>query len=268
MALALTCVALLSFNLSSSNNILIPAWPRATEFADRDQIDAELQKASEEALGQRAGAIIVMDPQTGRIRAVMNSQLAFATPLMPGSTMKPFTALAALRSGLIDEDSRTVCPGRFTGLSFSVACVHQDHLPPFTPSQAIAYSCNYYFATLGQRLRRDQLIETARQFGFGLLTGAAEQEVAGVVRPCEMGNGTRFRVAEANHVSDQGDCNAREAIGESDHIQVTPIQLLTAYTALVNGGHLFEAHISPAGNFHPVERAKLNIALKHHEIIS
>jgi len=268
LALALTCVALLSFKLSAVNNIVIPAWPRENGSADENQIDAELQKVAEEALGQRSGAIIVMDPQSGRIRAVVNSQMAFATPLMPGSTMKPFTALAALRSGLIDEDSRTVCPGRFTGLSFSVACVHEDHLPPFTPSQAITYSCNYYFAALGQRLRRDQLIETARQFGFGLPTGAAEQEVAGVLRPCEMGNSARVRIAETDRVSNQGDCNAREAIGESDHIQVTPIQLLTAYAALVNGGHLFEPHVSSAGDFRPVERANLNIALKHRAIIS
>ena len=88
-------------------------------------------------------------------------------------------ALAALRAGLIDENSRTVCPGRFTGLSFSLPCVHADHLPPFNPSQAIAYSCNYYFATLGQRLGRDRLIETARQFGLGQPTGISDRESAG-----------------------------------------------------------------------------------------
>src|SRR5207253_5037619 len=135
-----------------------------------------LQQAATNALGAREGAVIVLDSQTGRVRAVVNPQLAFAQTVMPGSTMKPFTALAALRSGLIDADSRTVCPGRFTGLSFSLSCVHADHLPPFSPAQAIAYSCNFYFATLGQRLGRDRLIATLREFDFGQPTGIAAEE--------------------------------------------------------------------------------------------
>src|SRR2546426_12456301 len=152
-----------------------------------------------------------MDAQSGRVRALVNPRTAFAVSAMPGSTMKPFTALAALRAGLIDQDSRTVCPGRFTGLNFSLACVHADHLPPFTPSQAIAYSCNYYFATLGQRLGRDKLVETAREFGFGQPAGI-EEETAGTLRPCEAGNNT---IRESAHASVQNDCDAREAIGES-----------------------------------------------------
>ena len=65
-------------------------------------LDQRLQRAATLALGDRRGTIIVMDPQTGRIRAVVNAELAFEENLPPGSTMKPFTALAALRSGLID----------------------------------------------------------------------------------------------------------------------------------------------------------------------
>src|SRR5437660_6016674 len=202
-----------------------------------------------------------MDAQTGRIRALVNSQLANGQALMPGSTMKPFTALAALRAGLIDKDSRTVCPGRFTGRSFSLPCVHEDHLPPFTPSQAIAYSCNYYFATLGQRLGRDQLIETVRQFGFGQPTGINE-ETAGTLRPCETGNNAMIR--ESAHASAQSDCDAREAIGESDHIQITPIQLLLAYTALVNGGRLWQPRVSQSA---PVERSRIDISQPHRAII-
>ena len=202
-----------------------------------------------------------MDAQTGRIRALVNSQLAFGQALMPGSTMKPFTALAALRAGLIDRDSRTVCPGRFTGRNFSLPCVHEDHLPPFTPSQAIAYSCNYYFATLGQRLGRDKLVETARQFGFSQPTGI-EAESAGTLRPCETGNNPRVR--ESAHASEQSDCDARAAIGESDHIQITPIQLLMAYTALVNGGRLWQPRISGS---EPVERSRIDISQQHRAII-
>ena len=203
-----------------------------------------------------------MDPQTGRVRAVVNPEIAFSEAIMPGSTMKPFTALAALRSGLIETNSRTVCPGRFTGLSFSVACVHDNKLPPFSPSQAIAYSCNYYFGTLGERLGRDKLIGTLRPFGFGQPTGLSDER--GRLLPCAAGNNAKVRSAEKG----QADCNAREAIGESDHFTVTPIQLLTAYSALVNGGRLLAPRVAGADGFDPVERSRIDIAPQHRAIIT
>src|SRR5690349_20160798 len=159
-------------------------------------VDAVLQEAAAAAFANRDGAIVVMDAQAGRVRAIVNPQLAYAQALMPGSAIKPFTALAALRAELIGEDSRTVCPGRFTGLNFSLACVHADHLPPFSPSQAIAYSCNYYFATTGQRLGRDKLLATLREFDFGQATGISEGEVSGALRPCEIGNSARLITSE------------------------------------------------------------------------
>src|SRR5690348_4430647 len=113
----------------------LPSKPIAINWASTNtndaEIDAALQNAAAAALGDRDGTIIVMDAQTGRVRAIVNSPLAYEQALMPGSAIKPFTALAALRAGLIDESSRTVCPGRFTGLNFSLSCVHKDHLPPF-----------------------------------------------------------------------------------------------------------------------------------------
>jgi stage II sporulation protein D len=268
-ALLLTCVcaALLLFNLpraqfTGSALTFFSSYSAQNE----SEVDAALQEAATSALAGREGTVIVMDAQTGRVRAIVNPEGAYAQALMPGSAIKPFTALAGLRAGLIDEDSRTVCPGRFTGLSFSLPCVHADHLPPFSPAQAIAYSCNYYFATLGQKLGRDRLISTLHEFDFAQPTGITPEESAGVLRPCESGNQTR--VVESNHVSEEADCAAREAIGESGRIQVTPIQLLTAYTALVNGGHLYQPQIGRAENFRSLERSSINIAAPHRAIIT
>ena len=243
-------------------------WSNNNSSRDEAAIDSALNDAATAALGGRDGTIIIMDAQTGRVRAMVNPKAAYEQAQMPGSAMKPFTALTALRLGLIDESSRSVCPGRFTGLGFSLPCTHADHLPPFSPAQAIAYSCNYYFATLGQRLGREKLVTTAREFGFGQPTGlSAGDEVAGLVRPCETGSSTRVRLSESNHRAEQADCEAREAIGESDLIQVTPIQLLTAYAALVNGGHLFRPEVGSAENFSAVERAQINIAPQHRAVI-
>lgn len=237
-----------------------------TSAANDAEVDAALQQAATSALGDRDGTIIVMDARTGRVRAIANSKLAYTQPLMPGSAIKPFTALATLRAGLIDEGSSTVCPGRFTGLNFSLPCVHENHLPPFSPSQAIAYSCNYYFAAAGQRLGRDKLVATLREFDFGRPTGISDEELSGVVRQCEIGNNARVRKSEP-HAADESDCLERSAVGESNHIQVTPIQLLTAYTALVNGGHLFKPQVASANDFHPAERSNISIAPQHRALI-
>jgi stage II sporulation protein D len=270
LLLAGACVTILFFNLPAQHFNFGPLnFVAGDATRDEAAIDSALQNAANAVMANREGTVIVMDARTGRVRAIVNPEGAYSQAMMPGSSIKPFTTLAALRAGLIDEDSRTVCPGRFTGLSFSLPCVHADHLPPFNPSQAIAYSCNYYFATLGQRLGRDKLIATLREFDFGQPTGIAGAEVPGVARPCETGSGARIvRRIEANHAGEQTDCNARAAIGESDSLQVTPIQLLTAYAALVNGGHLYTPRIADAFDFRATERARIDISQPQHAIIT
>ena len=265
LLLSLAAAAILFLTLTSSHTSI--NWPSVSSDKNEAELDAALQTVATAALGNRDGTIIVMDAQTGRVRAIVNPSEAYAHALMPGSAIKPFTTLSALRAELLDENSRTVCPGRFTGLNFSLACVHADHLPPFSPSQAIAYSCNYYFATAGQRLGRDKLVATLREFSFGQATGISEEEDKGVLRPCEIGNNARVRATESNFAADQADCRERAAVGESEHIQVTPIQLLTAYVALVNGGRLFEPRVAPGDLFSVVERSNINIASEHRAII-
>jgi stage II sporulation protein D len=267
MLLAFAGAAILFLTVSSSHTKQIAFnWASNTSDTNEAEIDAALQNAANSALANGNGTIIVMDARTGRVRAIVNPQVAYAQALMPGSAIKPFTALAALRAELINENSRTVCPGRFTGLNFSLPCVHANHLPPFSPSQAIAYSCNYYFAATGQRLGRDKLVTTLREFDFGQATGISEDELSGALRPCEIGNNARVRKSEPN-AADESDCLERAAVGESNHIQVTPIQLLTAYAALVNGGHLFKPQVASGNQFHSIERSSISIASQHRAII-
>src|SRR6267378_4667718 len=104
--LTCACTAILSLSFP-----IPPAgwasFEKPTTDTAESEIDSVLQEAATAALGQREGTIIVMDAHSGRVRALVNPRTAFAVAAMPGSTMKPFTALAALRAGLIDQDSRT-----------------------------------------------------------------------------------------------------------------------------------------------------------------
>ena len=199
-----------------------------------------LQRAATLALGNRRGAVIVMDPQTGRIRAVVNPSLAFEQELPPGSTIKPFTTLAALRSGVIDEDSQTLCGEEYAHDDFHTTCSHPRGLPPLNPTDALAYSCNYYFGKVGEKLAEANFDSTLDEFGFGKATGInTAHESAGVLR--------------------RNQWRTQNAIGEGDHVRATPIQIITAYSALVNGGQLVTPRVAPASGFVSETRGRLTI---------
>src|ERR1041384_8657035 len=79
---------------STPTNVVKRKPTRAPPVALNDAtLDAILQSAANEALGTREGALIVLDPQTGRVRAVVNPRLAGEQAFPPGSAIKPFTLL-------------------------------------------------------------------------------------------------------------------------------------------------------------------------------
>ncbi|HEX9545024.1 MAG TPA: SpoIID/LytB domain-containing protein [Pyrinomonadaceae bacterium] len=197
--------------------------------ADDNQLDQRLQQAATLALGDRRGAIIVMDPQTGRLLAVINPELAFQESFPPGSTIKPFTALAALRARLIDEDARTLCHEKYFHGKFHTTCSHPLDLPPLNPTEAIAYSCNYYFGRLGERLSEIDFSTTLSDFGFGRKTAV------------NIAN-------ESPGKMQRSVWQPQSAMGEGEYLETTPLQLINAYAALVNGGRVFVPHLSAKSN--------------------
>ena len=216
--------------------------------ANAELLDQRLQRVATQALGDRRGAIIVMDPQTGRIRAIVNPELAFRENFPVGSAIKPFTALAALRSGLIDEDSRTLCHEKYSHHAFQTTCSHPRDLPPLNPTEAIAYSCNYYFSTLGEHLKEESFTSTLSEFGFGRKSGVnAGGEIIGELR--------------------RSDWRPQNAIGEGNYLQATPIQVINAYVALVNGGRLFTPQLEKPADFRAELRANVEIKDQERELI-
>jgi stage II sporulation protein D len=225
-----------------------PSVSHPAAIALEADIDRALQRAAENALGRREGTIILMDPQTGRVRAVANLHLAFAEAFPPGSAIKPFTMLTALREGLIDGDSRLLCQERYRRVDYSTRCSHPRFMQPFNPEQALAYSCNYYFSKLGERLNEKEFNETLTSFGFGARTGVNVE-------------------LEATGMLPHGYWRLKTALGDDEQLLVTPVQLINAYAALVNGGHLFVPQYVAASGFKRRERASLNIAPEHRNII-
>ena len=209
--------------------------------------DETLQRIAAESLGEREGAILVIDPQTGRLRAVVNPRLAFEQTFPPGSAIKPFTALAALRAGLLDLETRRQCQTKYARGDFEIICSHPRSNAPFNLTQALAYSCNDYFAHVGERLSEGTFNATLGGFGFGERTGVRANEAAGTLS--------------------RGEWRVQTALGDDDKLQVTPIQLLAAYIALVNGGHLYRPQQTKDAAFVPSENARLNIAPAHRKAL-
>lgn len=206
-----------------------------------DEADETLRRAALSALGAREGTIIMLDARTGRVRAVVNPRLAYEETFAPGSTIKPFTMLTALRTGVLSAESRTFCHQSFKHEDFKITCAHAPSKTAFGPTQALAYSCNYFFGRAGEHLDAETFTRTLASFGFGVPTGGvAEREAAG-----RLPSRDHWRVADA--------------LGESEQLLVTPAQLVAAYAALFNGGHLYAPRRAPSEGFGPRERAGIEI---------
>ena len=204
-----------------------PAPPDAT--AEKASIDdTQLARILENSLSGSEGAVVVNDPSSGLIRAISNPRLSFEQSFPPGSTIKPFTLLSAARSGAINAESRRKCSGGYFSPEYEIECSHPRSVRPFGPVEALAYSCNDYFAHLGERLSESSFLATLEAFGFGRRTGVnASNE-----------NGGKLRA---------GDWGPRKAVGESDSVLVTPIQLLVAYSAMFNGGKVIRPKLRIPG---------------------
>ncbi|MDH7493571.1 MAG: penicillin-binding protein 2 [Candidatus Saccharicenans sp.] len=162
-------------------------------------IDFDLQKKAEELLQGREGAIVVLDPRSGDCLAWASSPsydpnrfisrftsdewLAIVNdpgkPLenriirglySPGSTFKIVMALAALKEGVITENSTFFCSGSIEIYNKEFACWFKPGHGLLNLPEAIKNSCNVYFYQLGRRLDIDTIAAYARMMGLGQKT--------------------------------------------------------------------------------------------------
>ncbi|MDT7542192.1 MAG: stage sporulation protein [Acidobacteriota bacterium] len=200
------------------------------------------------ALGGRDGAIVVMDAQDGRLRAVVNEELAQTGAFPPGSAVKPFTLLAALRAGVVDANTRLLCRKHYKRGATEFTCSHPVYKTLFDPAHALAHSCNYFFAHLGERLDAKEFNATIQSFDF-----AAPPEARDTNAPHADAH------TRATKRPPRAEWRTETALGEGGAILTTPLRMITAYAALVNGGHLFEPRRDASASFQARERARLTI---------
>jgi penicillin-binding protein 2 len=132
-----------------------PAYPDATTGDVVDGEDLVVRRAAVEALGPRAGTVVVVDPGTGRVLTIVNQKMAFMSGFKPCSTIKLVTTVAALSEGLIDRTTQLRLSKRIS----------------MDLTEALAHSNNPYFAQLGTKLGFERVSYYARLFGIGEKAG-------------------------------------------------------------------------------------------------
>jgi cell division protein FtsI/penicillin-binding protein 2 len=174
----------------------------------------ELRWAVELAMKGRAGAAVVADVTTGEIMAAEGMELAAHQLARPGSTVKPFVLMALLESGKIEASERLLCrrPLRIGGVRMD--CAHAISIAELNAEEAIAYSCNSYFAEAAARLSGAELVQALRRAGLDSPSRLVKEEASGRI---EMPRDREMLQLEA--LGDRG-------------IEVTALELLEAYRKL------------------------------------
>jgi penicillin-binding protein 2 len=236
-------------------------------------LDVNLQRAAENALGDRKGAIVAEDPWSGEIRALASRPTydlnAFVSgdataiakfssdPNKPlfnratfgqyptGSSFKPVTAAAALRTGLYKYGDVLPCPARWTG--YGSQWVQLNHetgdLGNIDLRTAMARSCNTFFYELGKRLNdRDPnlLPDAAKSFGFGKATDIDYVLEAEGIVPSPAWKQSYFKTP-ADQVWNPGDAT-NLSIGQG-FLLATPLQMANYAAALANDGIVWKPRL-------------------------
>ncbi len=237
-------------------------------------IDLNLQLVAEEVLkDKKGGAIIVMDPRDGAIRAMASKptfDLNFfskdfkpqkeydalfnspAKPLFnralnaydPGSVWKIVTAIAGLESGRFPPE--TVLETK-PCITYGSQCFREHNDLGFGTigyEDALRVSSNTFFYQIGYGVGVDEIYNVSKKLGFTALSGIeiAEQENIGLVASSQWAKGGRGW-GEPGRTPWVPEDIASMSIGQSV-VQVTPMQIARAYAVIANGGYLVTPYLS------------------------
>lgn len=170
---------------------------------------AAIRAAAVKALGRWNGSIVVVDPNTGRILALVNQKLALTRGYIPCSTVKPLVALAGLDQGVINLNTKLM------GM----------HGYRVDMTEALAHSDNRFFAEVGGLLGYQRVKEYAEELGYGQRAGLDIPDESPGVFP------------SAPPPASDGGVGKMTSFGTG--IDQTPLQMAALVSAIANGGTLY-----------------------------
>ncbi len=243
-------------------------------------IDIQIQKAVEDAFGEKAGALVALKPDSGEILAleslpsfdpnIFSMGIAYndwkslmedkKKPMLnravqsqypPGSTFKIITAIAALEEGIIDPDTKINCTGGINYGRWTFGCWKKGGHGPVDFHRAIVESCDVYFYELGRRLGIDKIHKYATAFGLGRETGI---ELIPVKEKSGLIPNTEWKKEKKRLPWYLGDTFI-SAIGQG-YITTTPIQMAAMMATFANGGNVYKPSLIK-GSYQPARTINL-----------
>jgi peptidoglycan glycosyltransferase len=229
-------------------------------------LDLDAQQEALEQLGSNCGAVVALDPRTGKVKVMASSpsydpnrvetdfgslsqitaNCTPASPLLnrataglyvPGSTFKVITASAALESEKFTPESSFYDPGYCTVYGKHVS--NFDTTSPFgtiSLEDALVHSVNSVFCNIGKKLGAKLILDTAKRFGFYALppleTPTDERRISGLYE------GRRLYYPKEDADVDAG----RMAFGQ-ERLLVTPLQMAMVAGAIGVHGRLMEPQL-------------------------
>lgn len=243
-------------------------------------IDINVQKAAEEAFGDKSGALIALNPNSGEIIAMVslpsfdpnqfsrgitpkqwNSIIndrkkpmlnrAIQSQYPPGSIFKIITAVAALEEGVIEPFTKINCTGGLNYGRWSFGCWKKGGHGSVDMHRAIVESCDVYFYEIGKRLGIEKINKYALLFGLGKETGldmSPLKERKGLIPTADW---KRERLNLPWYLGD----TFISAIGQG-FVTMTPIQAAMMISTIANGGYIYKPTLV-IGDHEPLR--KINI---------
>ena len=259
-----------------------PATPGNTVVLS---IDIKLQKLVEDLFGERRGALVALDPKTGEVLAFVSKPTfdpnlfvdgidqenwqelneSLDKPLLnralrgtypPGSTYKPFMALAALETGKRTPQQTIQDPGYFMFGNHRFRDDKEGGHGTVDMYKSIVQSCDTYYYVLANDMGVDLMHDELQKFGFGAFTGIDIQgEVRGLLPSTEWKRKAYKRPEQQKWYAGE---TISIGIGQG-YNAYTPIQLAQATAVVANRGVMFRPHLvnqiidAQTGEKRPVE---------------
>ena len=224
-------------------------------------IDRRVQEAAEQAMEGKAGAVVVMDPRSGDIRALVSTPAfeidrftgtidraawlrvvqdpehpllnrAIQSQYAPGSIFKIVVTAAGLQEASLTPMDRVYCNGEFHLGAWTFKDWKQGGHGSVDLQRALAQSCNIFYYQAGLKIGGAAITKYARAFGFGTATGVElGGEKLGLI-PQPKGRRKAWQGGDIVNMS----------IGQGQ-VLVTPLQVARFMAAVANGGVLWKPRL-------------------------
>ncbi len=183
------------------------------------------QSLSEMYTEQQISAMSDEEKKTAQLEMWSNFCISYGYE--PGSTFKPFTIAAAMDENIINENSTFQCNGYVNVADRKIHCSNRSGHGTLDLRHSLMQSCNAALMSIGMDLGRDKFYKYVQLYGFGQRTGIdLPGETSGLIHSLDKLNTVEL---------------ATSSFGQTQ--TVTMVQMLSAFSSLINGGNYYQPHI-------------------------